>query len=259
MQLLQSRDNPQFKHWLKLAEQATTRRKYQQTLLDGAHLLIAALEAGCMPDAVCISAQTPLTAENTTLLTRLPSSTRQIALSPALFRELSPVATPTGIIACIPWQTRPLPLAPQFVLLLEDIQDPGNLGSILRTAAAAGVDTVCCTTGCVDVWSPKVLRGGMGAHFRLAIAQRCDLVAYARAFPGTVIATSLSGKTDCFDVELRSPVAFIFGNEGAGVSAALQMCAHQQVRIPMQTGIESLNVAASAAICCFETVRQRRV
>lgn len=259
MQFLQSRDNPQFKHWLKLTQQAGARRKHQQTLLDGVHLLAAALEAGCCPLAVCYPANIPLNEEIDTLLQRLPRQTRQFTLASALFRELSPVASPTGILACIPWCSPPMPTQPGFALLLEAIQDPGNLGSILRTAAAAGVEAVYCSDACVDVWSPKVLRGGMGAHFRLAIAERCDLSAYALHFDGKVVATSLTGQTDLFALDLRSSVAFILGNEGAGISPALQALASEQVRIPMQTGMESLNVAASAAICCFETLRQRRV
>jgi TrmH family RNA methyltransferase len=141
-------------------------------------------------------------------------------------------------------------------LLLEDIQDPGNLGSMLRTAAAAGADTVYLSKGCTDAWSPKALRGGMGAQFQLALHEHADLITAARDFPGKVIATSLAAGDSLYALDLRGPSAFVFGNEGAGLSAELLAAASHRIRIPMPGQMESLNAAAAAAICLFERVRQ---
>ena len=144
-----------------------------------------------------------------------------------------------------------------FCLLLEDVQDPGNVGSILRSAAAAGVAQVYTSAGCAFAWSPKVLRAGQGGHFHLDIFENVDLAAWARNFHGKTVA-AVAGKGDpLFDSDLRGPVAVAIGNEGGGLSAALRAAATRQVTIPMPGGFESLNAAAAAAICLFECVRQR--
>ncbi len=141
--------------------------------------------------------------------------------------------------------------------MLEDIQDPGNLGSILRSAAAAGMQHVFLSAHSVHAWSPRVLRAGMGAHFMLRIYEQCDLPALARGFKGKVIATSQRAKNSVFDADVAGNVAFVFGNEGAGMSAALAAAAHEVVAIPMPGNVESLNIAAAAAVCLFERVRQQ--
>ena len=140
-------------------------------------------------------------------------------------------------------------------MLLEDIQDPGNLGAILRTAAAAGISLVACSRGCTDVWSPKCLRGGQGAHFVLPIIENVDLVAFASSFKGQVLATSLNGES-IYNLNLTTATALIIGNEGAGVSAALMQAATQKISIPMLNNVESLNAAVAAAVCMYERVRQ---
>jgi len=174
-------------------------------------------------------------------------------LSDALFASLSPVDSPTGLLAeiAIP---RVMNETARFVVLLEDIQDPGNLGALLRTAAAAGVEQVYCSTACADAWSPKALRGGQGAHFRLGVQERADLAAVARRIP--IHAAVLGARQSLFELDLRGAVGFAFGNEGAGLSEALRAHANP-FTIPMSDRVESLNVAAAAAICLFERVRQR--
>jgi TrmH family RNA methyltransferase len=141
-------------------------------------------------------------------------------------------------------------------VLLEDIQDPGNLGAILRSAAAAGVQTIYLSKHCADVWSPKVLRAGMGAHFVLSIQENADLPQVAQGLPGMLIAMSLDADQSLFDLQLTGPVAFAVGNEGVGLSTELAQMATQRVKIPMPGAVESLNAAAAAAVCLFERVRQ---
>ncbi|MCX7893875.1 MAG: RNA methyltransferase [Burkholderiales bacterium] len=150
-----------------------------------------------------------------------------------------------------------MPAPPFDCLLLEEIQDAGNLGSILRTAAAAGVREVYLSKGSVFAWSPRVLRAGQGAHFSLAIREGAALAEVAAAFRGTVVATCPDAPESLFALDLGPAVAWIFGNEGAGISPALAARATRRAHIPMPGGAESLNVAAAAAVCLFEAVRQR--
>jgi len=179
-------------------------------------------------------------------------------LDDKLFAELSELKTPTGIFALIDLpQPSETVAGSRFALLLEDIQDPGNLGSMLRSAAAAGCDAVFLSNGCADAWSPKVLRAAMGGHFALNVYERQDLPGVAKSFPGTLLAASLQATHSLYDCDLRGNVAFLIGNEGAGLSADLLNLATQQITIPMPGKVESLNAAAATAICLFETVRQQ--
>jgi len=140
------------------------------------------------------------------------------------------------------------------------VQDPGNVGAMLRTAAAAGVEQVLLSKHCAFAWAPKVLRAGQGAHFLTTIVEDVDLVGWARRFrrDGRVLAAVASGGTDLYASAIASRVAIVIGNEGAGLSAELLAEADARVTIPMPGGAESLNAAAAAAVVLFECVRQRR-
>jgi TrmH family RNA methyltransferase len=258
MKSIISRDNPTYKQMKKLAGSARERRKYERTLLDGVHLIEACLDAGLMPETVAVSESGLGNAEISSLLMRVEAS-QKIMLPDALFAEISPVETPAGILAVIRISYRNLPANPDFCLLLEDVQDPGNLGTILRSAAAAGVDVVWLSPGCCDAWSPKVLRAGMGAHFALVIEEGANLLEKVAGFPGLTVATSLSASCSLYELDLTGPVALMAGNEGFGLSVDLLAVANTQIRIPMPGHIESLNVAAATAICLFERVRQRTI
>lgn len=229
-----------------LAQDAHTRREQQKTLLEGEHLIDEAILAGVALHTLILTEDAP-----DRWLARLPNTPR-MRLKPALMRELSSLNTPPGVIAqfSIP---RHDTTAGDFVLLLEGLQEPGNLGALLRTAAAAGVDTVYLSRGATEAWSPKALRGGQGAQFRLRIVEGADLLALANT--RTVWAALADANAALYSLDLRGPVAFAFGNEGAGLSPALQrMC--RPFTIPMPGGTESLNVSAAAAISLFERVRQ---
>lgn len=243
-----SADNPKFKQLKKLAHSSRERRKLRQTLLDGLHLLQACHDAGVTPTLIVLRDAVPDVA--------LFAQTSRLVLSEPLFDAIAPVEHPSGVLALI--EVPPArEAARQFCVLLEDIQDPGNLGTLLRTAAAAGVDSAYLSKGCAEAWSPKALRAGMGAQFNLAIHEHADLPLIARGLSGEVIATSLDGAEPFFGLNLQGRAAFIFGNEGAGLSPELLDCATRKVRIPMPGKMESLNVAAAAAICLFERVRQQ--
>lgn len=253
---ISSRDNPFFKELLKLAGSARQRRKTGQTLLDGAHLVQAYLAAGNQPQHLLVTSAALQDCEVAVLLKKT-SDVPLTQLDDSLFAELSELKTPSGILALIALPGLAVsPAQSNFCLLLEDIQDPGNLGSMLRSAAAAGCDAVFLSKGCTDAWSPKVLRAGMGGHFVLSIHEHVDLLAVVAAFQGQVFAAAPDAKISLYDCDLRGKLAFAFGNEGAGLSENLLHALSRHITIPMPGDVESLNVAAAAAVCLFEAVRQ---
>jgi TrmH family RNA methyltransferase len=257
MKAIRSRDNPFYKELARLSGSARQRNKSRQTLLDGAHLLAAYLDSGNQPRHILLNAAALHEGEIAGLLQRL-QEVPMTQLDDRLFAELSELKTPSGIIALIDFPQPAAAIADSnFSLLLEDIQDPGNLGSMLRSAAAAGCDAAFLSAGCADAWSPKVLRAAMGGHFALHIYEQQDLPVVVNSFPGALLATSLNARRSLYDCDLRGNVAFLIGNEGAGLSAELLKLATHKVFIPMPGKTESLNAAAAAAVCLFEAVRQR--
>jgi TrmH family RNA methyltransferase len=180
-------------------------------------------------------------------------------LDSTLFKSLSELPSPTGVMALVSIPDSKAMRHNGLCLLLDGVQDPGNVGSILRTAAAAGVDQVLLSDHCADLWSPKVLRAGMGAHFVLNLVERADLLQFADGFNGAIAALMLDDAKDLYAAPLTGDLALIMGSEGQGVSADMAALATLRLTIPMQPGIESLNVGAAAAICLYERVRQSRV
>jgi TrmH family RNA methyltransferase len=275
VKVITSRNNPFFKQLAKLAGSTKERKAAGLTLLDGVHLISAYHRALGQPDSLIVSQSGDADPEIKCLLAEqgAEAGVKVIMLPDSLFREVCPVKTPTGIMALVPI---PLPTSlptslsaaipmckneagEPFCVLLEAIQDPGNLGSILRSAAAAGASDVYLSECGADAWSPKTLRAAMGAHFLLRIHEQSDLAGVARAFNGRVIATSLKAETSLYRTSLAGPVAFVFGNEGAGLSDAILQASSERISIPMPGGTESLNAAAAAAVCFFEKVRQATI
>ena len=247
--------NPRYRALLKLHQSSRERRAAGRSLLDGAHLVAAYLQHGGTPDELIVSSESADEEEVAALVAR--SGIEPLVLSDRLFRELSTVATPTGIIAIVA-TPRPsvVPPDPGACVVLEDIQDPGNLGSILRSTSAAGLEEVYLSQHCVQAWSPRVLRAGMGAHFALRIYEGVDLGALLQRYAGVVFAAAKDGVLPVYAADLRGRVAFVLGNEGAGLSTEVRRFAHRTIAIPMPGTAESLNVAAAAAVCLFERVRQ---
>jgi TrmH family RNA methyltransferase len=250
--VLTSKDNPKVRHWQKLAEDARYRRTKMRALIEGPHLLAAALEHGHKPAAVLATEQGMANAEIRQLVEQ--SGAKPALLSPGVFRRIVDAENPPGIAAEIA-----IPSAKERAgnaVFLEGIQDPGNVGAILRSAAAFGVVCVVLDPGCADPWSPKALRAGMGGQFNLQLAQAPDLGAEIAAFKGTVICTVPRGGTLLSDIRLNGAMAWLFGAEGRGLSEETMRSAAVRVTIPMAEGSESLNVAAAAAICLYETFRR---
>jgi TrmH family RNA methyltransferase len=258
MKQIASAANPSYKALRALAQSSQERRKTGLTLLDGVHLAAAYREHVGVPRSIAVSRSGLANPEVRAMLETL-RGVETLALSDALFAALSSVATPTGIMVVVETpRPRDAPRNMDACVMLEDLQDPGNLGSILRTCAAAGLKHVLLSKGSVHAWSPRVLRAGMGAHFILNVCEDVDLVAAARDFPGMLLATQARAERTVYDTDLTGRVGFLFGNEGAGLSAALLAAVRAVVSIPMPGGAESLNVAAAAAVCLFERVRQLR-
>lgn len=259
MKVISSRDNPLYKELKILASNAQARRKSGRTLLDGVHLCQAYLDQVGKASLCIVSDNSLAHHEVADLVGRCEAMHVHCVVFPeSLYQALSQVEHGIGLMFIV---DVPLPVAParlhQSAVLLDKLQDPGNLGSILRSAAAAGIEHVFCSKETAAAWSPKVLRAGMGAHFLLKIFENVDLMALLQTAAIPVLATSSHATMKVYDVDLRRHVAWMFGHEGQGVGSDLLALATHQVSIPHLGAVESLNVAASAAICMFEQVRQK--
>jgi TrmH family RNA methyltransferase len=256
MAVLRSRDNPRLRRWRRLAADAAARRRERSALIEGPHLVAACLESGGRPRALIVSESAAARSEIARLVAQ--AGAPATVLSDSLFGALSGAETPQGIAAeiALPGGAPALAQAAACVFL-DGVQDAGNVGAILRSAAAFGVPAAVLGPGCADAWSPKVLRAGMGAHFALALGRSRELAADIAAFGGPVACAVPRGGVPLREADLPARVGWIFGAEGRGVSAPLAALAALRVTIPLAPGAESLNVAAAAAICLYEAASRR--
>ncbi|QOL48435.1 TrmH family RNA methyltransferase [Massilia litorea] len=260
MKSVTSRDNPFYKELKSLAASSQARRKAGRTLLDGVHLCQSWLELRGAPNHCVVSEGALHNPEVADIVARCESLHAHVtALPDALFGALSQVEHGVNLLFLV---ETPAPVQPAAMsvsaVLLDGVQDPGNVGSILRSAAAAGITQVFCSAGTAFCWSPKVLRAAMGAHFVLEIFEHVDLGALIDASRISVLAMSGYAEQKLWQVDLRGPVAWLLGHEGQGVADDLMGRATHQVVIPHAGRVESLNVAAAGAICFFEQLRQRQ-
>lgn len=258
MKAIASRDNPSFKALRLLAKDGREQQRQRRAVIDGVHLVADYLARVGRPQLLAVSESGAAHDEVQALLAG-NAGLETLLLRDALFAEISGSPHPVGVLATIAIPEPPADLPTGSCVLLDAIQDAGNVGTILRTAAAAGVRDVLLGPGCASAWSMRVLRAAQGAHFGLAIREHADLGAFVAAYRGLSVATVVTGGKPLFDLDLGGPVAWIFGNEGAGVSAALAAAARARATIPMAADTESLNVAAAAAVCLFESLRQRKL
>ena len=257
LKAITSRENSAYKEVARLASSGQARRKLGVSLLDGAHLVAAFLDSGRCAAAVMVNAAGLADREVAGLVARAAPA-RVTLLSDALFKSVSTVDSPTGILALVETpRGKPAPRDARFTLLLEGIQDPGNVGTLLRSAAAAGAGCAMLSPGCAFAWSPKVLRAAMGAHFVLEIVEDADLATWVSAFRGTSIALSGDATKSLYDLDLTKSCALLVGNEGAGLSQGLESAATVRAKIPMPGRMESLNAGTAGSIALFECVRQR--
>jgi RNA methyltransferase, TrmH family len=238
---LTSKDNPKVKHWAKLVADHRYRKSQGRALLEGPHL-VAAYQG--KPISILVTEKALAGKEIASLAGKSP-----IVVSESVFRSIVEAENPPGIAAEI---AIPQPQASNGdVVFLEGVQDPGNVGAIIRSAAAFGIGEVVLDQACADAWSPRALRAGMGGHFNLSLRQvaRLDFA----GFDGTLLCTVVKGGKPLRDAKVRGRLGWIFGGEGRGVSQEAERQAKVKITIPIAA--ESLNVAAAAAICFYEARR----
>lgn len=252
MTVIRSRDNPKVKRWAKLASDPRFRKSEQRVLIEGPHLVGEALQAQLEPLVLIVSESGLKKSE----VRKLVGGREPVVLGDHIFGIVADAETPPGIAAEIA-MPNPRDAASKPAVFLEGVQDPANVGAILRSAAAFGAGEVVLDRACADAWSPKVLRSAMGGHFKLALRQVADLARSLEEFPGTTICTVSSGGMPLKALELRGRVGWIFGAEGKGVSESVAHHAKLRATIATAAGTESLNVAAAAAICLCEGYLRR--
>jgi RNA methyltransferase, TrmH family len=257
MSALSSRDNPRVRRWTKLVQDARYRRTERHVVLEGPHLLQALLDSGARPVALLATDTALAKQEIASLVQR--AKLEPVILSRSLFDAVVDSETPQGIAAEIALpDTSPDLYESETCVFLEGVQDAGNVGSILRSAAAFGIRDIVLAKGCADVWSPKVLRAAAGSHFRLRIADHVEPRAAFQRFRGRVLCTMPRGGVPLPQANLDGPIGWVFGAEGQGVSGDAEKRADLRVTIPIAAQSESLNVAIAAALCFYETARRRR-
>lgn len=260
MPLITSRDNPRLVEVARLLASSRHRRKCGRCVLEGEHLVTVYLERVGVPLLLIVLEGRAAAPAVAALVAAMPA--HQVLHVPrAILATVAATSPDVGVLAVVatPATTPPPPGASH--LLLDGLQDSGNVGTLLRTAAAAGVAQVLLSKDCAFAWAPKVLRAAQGAHFLTTVVEDVDLSAWARAFRaagGTVVATGVHGGSDLYATPIAAPWAVAIGNEGAGLSLDLAAAASTTVTIPLPGGMESLNAAAAAAIVLFELVRRQR-
>jgi TrmH family RNA methyltransferase len=258
--MITSVHNPRVQEVRKLQAQAKMRREEHAFVVEGVRLAEEALAAGWEAKLVMYTDQ--LDERGMALVEQFKMrSVPAEQVSQPVMKALSETETPQGLLVVLNLNLIPMPSSLNFLLILDGLRDPGNLGTILRTAAAARVQGVVLAPGCADAWSPKVLRAGMGAHFRVPIqALRWDEI--SRLVKGTsmlikvYLADSAAGLPYA-GADFLSPLALIVGGEASGAGSEAAFLADAKVHIPMPGGSESLNAAIAASIILFEVLRQR--
>ncbi len=245
---------------LRQLHRAKGRREQGQFLIEGTHLLEAAIATEQVLAIACATESWRLSHPSLWQAVENRADRLEI-VSLDVLKAIATTVEPDGVIAVIPRRSQNPFAIPNLGLILETIQDPGNLGTIIRTAAAAGADQLWVSEDSVDLDHPKVLRASAGQWFRMPMQVSPDLkeaVTLCQQHPVQVIATLPSAPASFWDIDWHKPSLIVLGNEGAGLSAELAAMADIQVRIPLQAQVESLNVAIAAALLLYEAQRQRR-
>jgi TrmH family RNA methyltransferase len=256
--MITSPSNPKVQFIRALQSRARNRRKEGAFVVEGVRLAEEALAAGWPARLVLHTRDLDTRGEE--VVHGFAQQDVEIALvDERVMQAAADTVTPQGILAVLSMQTVPLPQELDFVLISDGVRDPGNMGTMLRTAAAAGVRAFLLPSGTVDPFSPKVVRAAMGAHFRIPILALSweDMRAFIEANALYVhLAMARAGEAYT-EADFRRPTALIVGGEAEGAGASASTLAHKSIHIPMPGKIESLNAAVAAAILMFEVVRQR--
>jgi TrmH family RNA methyltransferase len=256
--MLTSLQNPLVKQMRKL-HRARERQEQQLFLLEGTHLLEAALMANY--PLVTVFCTLTWQAKHGELWRQVTDQAQRTeVVSPEVLRAIATTVEPDGVLATSPRLSLSSPVFTRLGLVLETLQDPGNLGTLIRTTAAAGAEGILLSADSVDPDHPKVLRASAGQWFQLPLGVSSDLATEIRHYQQQgmqVVATLPTATQSYWQVDLGPPTLILLGNEGAGLSPELSQLADLQVRIPVSPGVESLNVAIAAALILYEAKRQR--
>lgn len=255
-----SRRNPLVKG-LRDLHSSSGRHQQQRLLLEGTHLLQEALRLRLSPDLLLATSQ--WMERHEALLSALPAMTTCREATPEVIEAATTTRHPDGVVSTVPWALpgHQIPAqSPQFGLLLDHVQDPGNLGTLLRTALAAGVDQVWLVEG-ADPWQPKVLRASSGASLALPIGRLTTQelpprLQDAKQAGTSLVGTVVEGGVPYWSQDWQGPILVMLGNEGSGLSPGLLAAADALLSIPISPGVESLNVAVAAAPLLLERRRQ---
>jgi len=239
---------------------ALSRRKTRQEegrfVVEGVRLLEEAIRAHVQPDLVFYTVEVGERGQK--LVDRLHASgTVCLDVTPGVMRFCSETETPPGILAVLPTPAPSLPQRPTLSVVGDALRDPGNLGTLLRTAAAAGADEVLLGPGTVDAYNPKAVRGAMGAHFSLPMATMTWPGITSHLAGLSIWLADARGPVSYTQADWTQPSALIVGGEAEGATPEAEKLATGRVYIPMQRGVESLNAAVAAAVILFEAQRQR--
>lgn len=262
---INSPSHPLLKAFSKLQNSRRYRKKAGRIALEGPNLVTEALKAGLSPEVVFFSDEYYKNVGRS-IAAGLPGSVRQYIMSPRLFKKIADTEAPQPVAAIFYYNRnvfeRELYRPPGLALLLDRLQDPGNMGTIIRTAAGAGAEVVYYTAGSTDPFGPKVLRATAGAVFHLRLEEVSDPLQLIGELKkgGLQVAAAAAGAENLYwKVDFRPPTALIVGNEAGGIAAELLLEADLRVAIPLHGKVESLNAAAAAAVLLYEIVRQRSI
>ncbi|MDE2989477.1 MAG: RNA methyltransferase [Chloroflexota bacterium] len=253
--LIRSARNPAVAH-VRSLQRGSARRRASHTVVEGPKLVAEALRAGVVVSVLCVDNPSPAAAAVADEAAAQGHSVRHC--TDRVFNAVADTETPQGVLAVIATPDPPPLPDSALLLVLDAVQDPGNVGAMVRSAAAAGVTGVICTPGTADAHSPKAMRAGAGGQFRVPIrklSESEDLEAFAAGVD--LYAASADADLAYHDVDWTGPSGLIVGAESAGVSPAWRSASRAAVRVPMQREVESLNAAAAAAVILFEAARQR--
>jgi TrmH family RNA methyltransferase len=262
--VIRSRDNPLVKRIVRLSDQGRYRRDEMTGLAEGWHLIRAIIDSpafGSKALQMVAISEAALAHRDTLQMQSLLGGVPIQVVDARVFERFGESEGPNAAIGlfALPGDLDVPELVSQggLQLWLDAVQDPGNVGTLIRTAAAAGATAVVLGRGCADAWSPRVLRAGMGGHFALRVATSPLDARLRESFPGQVMAMDRDGGASLYAMHLPENAAFLLGNEGAGLSEAVTSIASSRVTIPMSGRVESLNVAAAGAVICFEVLRRK--
>jgi TrmH family RNA methyltransferase len=252
--------NPKVRR-LRSLHRRRVRHRERLFLVEGVRLTAEAVAAGfTLQLALYVPEQLERTPRGAELLAHLAGSEEAFPTTDSILKAVADTATPQGVVAAVPFPELP-PRPGDLTLVLDRVRDPGNCGAILRTAEAAAVGVAYCAPGTVDPFSPKVIRAGMGAHFRLPlrVLAHWDEVASLLAGQGQILLAEVGGERSYDEVDWRGLTALIVGGEAEGAGSGARDLATATVSIPMAGPAESLNVAVATGILLFEALRQRRL